>query len=107
MTVASKVSSTIQAIATVSAGVTVESVVATAQASVSASISRSVTVEAGQQYEHDVSPGKYGNIQYGAYGFDLGWQKVRVFSNCSYRVLATGTAKVPTRAYGWKYWETN
>lgn len=107
MTVTSKTASTIQATATVTAGVTVEAVVTTAKAEVSASISQSVTVETGQQYSHDVSPGKYGNIQYGAFGFDVDWQKVRVYSNCSYTVLAVGSGKVPTRAYGWQYWETN
>lgn len=107
MVVTSKNASTVTTTLTGTAGVTVDSVIASAQISVSVSVAKAVTVETGIQYEHEIAPGKYGNIQYGVYGWDIDWAKVRVYSNCTYTNLAVGSGKVPSRAYGWQYWESN
>jgi hypothetical protein len=34
------------------------------------------------------------------------WRKYRDNANCTTTLLRSGTAKIPTRQVGWKYWET-
>lgn len=107
MTVSVTTASTVTATATLTAGVTIESVVAAAKMEVSGSIAKSTAITLGHSYTRNISPGMYGNMQYGAYGYSVNWQKVRVYSNCSYTILGTGTAQLPNNGgEGWRFWET-
>jgi hypothetical protein len=100
--------STISATLSSSAEVSTNEIIAAGKVSVSASVTGSVTVTVGHTYSHNITSNKYGNAQYGSWGYKVNWQKTRDNGNCKgVTVLATGTAKLPTSSLGWKYWETS
>ncbi|MBM2617153.1 hypothetical protein JIG36_16495 [Actinoplanes sp. LDG1-06] len=82
-------------------------VVASAKSTINGSISGSVAVTTGHTYTRDIAPRKYGTLTYGSWGYKATWAKVRTYSNCNQRTLGSGTAKLPTRAVGWKYTESS
>ncbi|MFD1938995.1 hypothetical protein ACFSKW_46795 [Nonomuraea mangrovi] len=63
-------------------------------------------VEAGHDYTHEVSKGKYGNLWYRVFGYRVGFSAWRQFEDCRVNRVATGIANVPSRVEGWRYWET-
>src|SRR6185436_11487182 len=73
MTASVTYSSTIGASGTVSAGASVSGIVAEAKIEVSATISTSQTITIGHTYTHTITAGKYGNMQYGSWGYKLSW----------------------------------
>jgi hypothetical protein len=89
------------------AEVSVSDIVASAKLSVSASITSAVAVTVGHTYTHPISSTKYGNAQYGSWGYRVNWEKTRDNGNCTTTVLATGTATLPISSVGWRYWETS
>ncbi|WP_262286640.1 hypothetical protein [Micromonospora sp. MA102] len=107
MSVSVTKSTTITATATVSAGATVSGIVAEAKIEVSASIAQSNTITVGHTFNHNITAGKYGNAQYGSWGYNVGWRYYYTSASCSTALKSSGTAKVPTSAEGWRYWETN
>ncbi|MFI9424788.1 hypothetical protein ACIG54_14645 [Streptomyces achromogenes] len=60
-------------------------------------------------YSHIMSSRKYGHLQYGSWGHKVSWKKWRRRgSGCGSPTLVTsGTATLPTKETGWKYWETS
>ncbi|MGW4494256.1 hypothetical protein [Streptomyces sp. NPDC004376] len=84
-------------------------VVAKAKVSISAKIAASVSVTTGHTYTHEIAKKKYGHLQYGSWGYKVGWTKYRRKGNgCgSPTVVTSGTATLPTKETGWKYWETS
>jgi hypothetical protein len=107
MTASVTASSTISASGTVTAGATVSGIVAEAKLEVSATIGTSQTITVGHTYSHTITPGKYGNMQYGSWGYKLSWEYWRDNGNCTSTRLSSGTNfTAPTNAVGWRYWET-
>ena len=100
-------STTVSATGTVSAGASISGIVASAKVDVSASITKSVAITVGHSYEHNITSGKYGNMRYGSWGYKLAWKYKYIYSNCDTVTKSYGTAKVPTGAVGWRYWETS
>ncbi|MEV2227680.1 hypothetical protein AB0H69_03710 [Streptomyces phaeochromogenes] len=82
-------------------------IIAKAKASVSLKIGASVTITTGHTYTREISKNKYGHLQYGAWGYKVGWKKYRASGNgCDGVEISRGTATLPTKETGWKYWET-
>ncbi|WP_245727598.1 hypothetical protein [Streptomyces vietnamensis] len=82
-------------------------VVASAKATINTTIGAEFTYTIGHTYQQDVSPRKYGHLQYGSYGFKVVWGKYRTSADrCGKTLVKSWTAKLPTRETGWKYWET-
>lgn len=106
MTVSVTQASTINASVTATAGVSVSGLIATAKAEVSATIGASQSITVGHTYSHGVTAGRYGNLQYGSWGYSLAWKYYQDTPTCTTVVRSSGTAKVPTNAVGWRYWET-
>jgi hypothetical protein len=99
---------TISATLSSSAEVSASEIIASAKVSVSASVTGSVSIAVGHTYSHNISANKYGNLQYGTWGYKVNWKKSRTNGNCQGETtLATGTATLPTDSLGWKYWETS
>ncbi len=100
---------TVSATATVSAGVTVSGIVASAKVDISASVTGSVAITVGHAYTHAISAHKYGNLEYGSWGYNVNWRKIERFqdSKCSETPLGIGTARIPTNTVGWRYSETS
>ncbi|MFJ2907624.1 hypothetical protein [Streptomyces sp. NPDC087212] len=98
---------TLSATLSASAEVSVSDVVASAKATVSKSVTGSVAVTVGHSYEHDISAGKYGNAQYGSWGYKVNWERIKENGNCTSTVLSGGTATLPVSSVGWRYWETS
>ncbi|MEV5525829.1 hypothetical protein [Streptomyces prunicolor] len=87
----------------------IKALVAKAKVQINVSVSASVTVTVGHQYSHEITKGKYGNVQYGSSGYKVHWTKKQTSYN-GYGYCSThtshGTAVLPTTTTGWKYWET-
>lgn len=94
----------------ISAGAEAEAsvVLAKAKTSVSVKVVGSVTITTGHTYSHNISSHKYGHLQYGSWGYKISWKKWRRKGDgCgSPTLVKSGTATLPTKETGWKYWET-
>lgn len=84
----------------------INAIVTKVKVEVSASVTKAVTTTVGHVYDHTIKDGMYGEVKYGTWGFRVQWRKLRMFSDCSYKVLAANRADVPTKAVGFKYRET-
>ncbi|MEV6810479.1 hypothetical protein [Streptomyces sp. NPDC051129] len=84
-------------------------VLARAKASISVKVTGSVTITTGHEYTHKVASQKYGHLQYGSWGYKVSWTKWRRKGDgCgSPTFVKSGTATIPTKETGWKYWETS
>lgn len=107
MTVSVQSSTTVSASMTATSEVSISDIVSSVKAQVSASAEKSQTITVGHTYSHSIPSGSYGNLQYGSWGYYVHWQHVFDNGNCTYSYGASGTAKVPTTAVGWKYWTTS
>ncbi|MFD7279195.1 hypothetical protein ACFV80_19670 [Streptomyces sp. NPDC059862] len=82
-------------------------IIAKAKAQVSTKITGTVGVTTGHTYTREISRNKYGNLQYGSWGYKVTWKKYKASGNgCDGVEIGHGTATLPTKATGWKYWET-
>jgi hypothetical protein len=90
-----------------SVGVELGIITNTAKVDVSGSITGSVTITTGHTYSHNITGNKYGNLQYGAWGYKVGWTHWITTGSCKTETLASGTALLPTNVLGWRYWETS
>ncbi|WP_206318191.1 hypothetical protein [Actinacidiphila epipremni] len=80
---------------------------AKAKVSVSSTVATSVSVTVGHTYSHTITAGKYGNAQYGSWGYKITWSEyINNGPACLSHLYATGSATLPTDSTGWKYWET-
>jgi hypothetical protein len=96
--------------ATISGGTSAEigGVIAKAKVEVSASLANSVSLTVLHNYDRVISAGKYGNVQYGFWGQQVTWRKYYDGADCTTKLRASGTARIPSVAsVGWKYWETS
>ncbi|MFF8287802.1 hypothetical protein ACF068_01055 [Streptomyces sp. NPDC016309] len=81
--------------------------IASAKAKVDATIGAEVGITLGHEYRRNATNAKYGHPQYGSWGYVVGWKKWETTPDrCRARVIKSGSAKVPTREVGRKYWET-
>lgn len=101
VTKATTISATISASATIS----IDALISDASATVSASVTKATTTTVGHTYTHNITAGKYGNMQYGVWGYNVRWSQWRMNSNCTTNELAKGTGTVPIQAQGWNYFE--
>jgi hypothetical protein len=95
--------------ASITAGAEAElsGVIASAKAKVDVTIGAEVGITVGHEYRRNVANGKYGHLQYGSWGYLVGWKKWETTPDrCRARVIKSGSAKMPTREVGWKYSET-
>lgn len=95
--------------ATLTAGAefSINELIADSKVSVSASITRSVTTTTGQAYHHVIPAHKYGNLQYGAWGYEVHIEQAYRHSNCVITHKSLGYGYAPTKAVGWYYWTTS
>jgi hypothetical protein len=64
-------------------------------------------VTVGHRYSRNVKSGYYGHLQYGSWGYKTNWTKYETSADrCGKKKLGSGTAKLPTKEVGWRYWET-
>lgn len=98
-----------QVSATISYGadITLSDLVSSVKASINNSATRSVTTTLGHTYTHVIPSTMYGNLKYGAWGYNVSWVKEYRHSNCTITVLGRGTGTVPTVATGWYYYSTS
>ena len=108
-TITASVQRQTQVSATISYGadITLSDLVASVKASINHSATTTVSTTVGHSYTHSVPAGKFGNLKYGAWGYNVNWVKEYRHSNCTITVLGRGTGRVPTTAVGWFYYTTN
>ncbi|MET7601044.1 hypothetical protein [Streptomyces avermitilis] len=84
-------------------------VLAKAKTSISVKVAGSVTITTGHTYTRNIANHKYGHLQYGSWGYKVSWKKLRRRGDgCgSPTLVKSGTATLPTKETGWKYWETS
>jgi hypothetical protein len=82
-------------------------IVAKAKIEVSASLAQSVSLTVQHTYHRNISAGRYGHAQYGAWGQQVSWRRYYDGADCTTKLRASGTARIPSAAeVGWRYWET-
>ncbi|WP_327345222.1 hypothetical protein [Streptomyces europaeiscabiei] len=84
-------------------------VIAAAKSSISYKIAGSVTVATGHTYSRNIPKRKYGHLQYGSWGYKVSWEEYRRKGNGCGRatLIDSGTATLPTKETGWKFWSTS
>jgi hypothetical protein len=83
-------------------------VIAKAKVEVSASLTSAASLTVLHNYDRVITAGKYGNVQYGSWGQQVSWRKYYDGADCTTKLRASGTARIPSAAsVGWKYWETS
>lgn len=88
----------------VGASISIDALVEDSQVTISKSVTKIVSTTKGNEEIHTVPKGKYGNIEYGAWGYQVKWSKWQVYNNCTDKKIGHGTGMVPTVATGWYYW---
>ena len=98
-----------QIAATISYGadISIGFLVEESKVSISKAITTTVATTVGHHYEHVIPATKYGNLQYGAWGYSVSWADEYRHSNCTITVRQRGTGMVPTVAVGWHYFTTS
>jgi hypothetical protein len=83
-------------------------ILAKAKVTVSVKVTGTVSVTTGHTYTHEIKRNKYGHLQYGSWGYKVNWKRYRSVGNgCGTpHEIGHGTATLPTKETGWKYWET-
>ncbi|MGC5008940.1 hypothetical protein [Streptomyces sp. DT203] len=90
------------------AGVTASVILAEVKAEYSVKVVAEVGVTVGHTYTHDIPAKKYGHLQYGSWSHKVNWTKYKTSSDrCGKVKIGSGTAKLPTREVGWRYWSTS
>ena len=107
ITVAVQRASTISATASVSSGAATGGIVQAARTEVSNAAATSNQITVGHSYSRTITSNRYGNVVYGAWGYQVNWRYGVINADCTSTQLTSGTgAKVPTTQEGWRYWET-
>jgi hypothetical protein len=96
--------SQISAEISVGASISINDIVAESQVTVSVSVTKTVSTSTGNGYSHNIPANKFGNIEYGAWGYQVKWSYWRLNQNCTATELSHGTGMVPIIATGWHYW---
>jgi hypothetical protein len=84
----------------------IKDLVIKARKMVNPEISESHTVDVGHEYVVHTTKGRYGHLRYRVFGYRVGFQHWKVFSDCGRLKVVSGVADFPTAREGWKYWET-
>ncbi|MEW2524866.1 hypothetical protein [Streptomyces sp. NPDC047071] len=67
-----------------------------------------VGISVGHEYSHDIPGRKYGHLQYGSWGYKTKWTKYETSADrCGKVKLGSGSAKLPTKSTGWRFWTTS
>ncbi|PJI85530.1 hypothetical protein [Luteimicrobium subarcticum] len=106
LTVSHSYSGTASASTTVGGSVEIGAVWAKAKVEVSGTIVESNSTSDTNTYSHNITSGKYGNVQYVSYGYKVNFKKVHTSTTCS-TTTTTGTITYPSTTEGWYYWETS
>ncbi len=85
----------------------VGAVLASAKVSISASLTKTNSSTVTNNYTRKIPRGKYGNVQYVAWGRKVTWKKYVFTSACKQVLVARGTIKFPADKEGWRYWTSN
>ena len=77
-------------------------------ASISAGASTASEYSTGQTwvYQHDITPGRFGNMRFGSYGWETNVRMYKIVPPCRTTTVASGWAKLPSNSWGYYYWET-
>lgn len=80
-------------------------------ANMQAGISTGATVQVADTftYSHNIPANRIGHLQFGNWSLEETVVKQKVASNCSVKIIARTTAKVPrkgTAYFGYRYWDT-
>ncbi|MFD4483351.1 hypothetical protein ACFWPU_45640 [Streptomyces sp. NPDC058471] len=83
-------------------------IIAKSKATFGVKVYGEVGVTIGHEYSHDIPSRKYGHLQYGSWGYNVKWTKYATSADrCSKVKLGSGTAKLPTKSTGWRFWTTS
>jgi hypothetical protein len=96
--------SQIAASISVGASISINDLITDSQVTVSASVTKTVSTSVGNGYSHGIPARKFGDIEYGAWGYQVKWSYWRRNANCTATELDHGTGMVPIVATGWHYW---
>ncbi|GGT50209.1 hypothetical protein GCM10010207_58280 [Streptomyces atratus] len=89
-------------------GASFSAIIAEVKAEYSVKVVAEVGVTVGHSYTHSIPAKKYGHMQYGSWGYRVNWAKYKTSSDRCRKVrIGSGTAKLPTKETGWRYWTTN
>ncbi|MEV5691410.1 hypothetical protein [Micromonospora globbae] len=95
----------------VSSGISVSASAVVLSAEGTFGINASVTSSLAQSYTYSrtISSGKYGNLQFGNWGWRMGVEKYYMNSSCVKTDSVTGTVtRMPSAlSWGYRYWETS
>ncbi|WP_234318868.1 hypothetical protein [Streptomyces sp. NRRL F-2305] len=84
-----------------------DAVIAKAKATVSVKITAEVGITTGHTYEHLIPANRYGHLQYGSWGYKIGWTKYKTSADrCGKVKIKSGSGKTPTKETGWRWWHT-
>lgn len=88
--------------------VSASSLVASAEATYGINASTTASRSASYGYSRKISSNKYGNLQFGNWGWGMNFQKYYVNNYCSVSSRTSGTIKgMPSsNTWGFRYWET-
>jgi hypothetical protein len=106
MKVSVEKSTSISTSVTATVEVSVSDLISSVKGTVSGTAERTDGITTGHEYDHNVPAHKFGNLEYGSFGYYVHFNKVRTQAPCKVSVVGHGTATVPTNAEGWHYWST-
>lgn len=82
--------------------------IADAKVSLDVHLAATASLSQSYTYDHNISAGKYGHLQFGDWGYHFNWKFERQNSNCTVSVLGSGSASLPdVTVWGYRYWETS
>ncbi|MEU1115486.1 MULTISPECIES: hypothetical protein [unclassified Streptomyces] len=82
-------------------------IVAKSKATYGIKVVGEVGITVGHEYSHDIPSRKYGHLQYGSWGYKTKWTKYETSADrCGKVKLGSGSAKLPTKSTGWRFWTT-
>lgn len=99
-----KASISAQSVVGVSIGL--DDLVGDAKTTVSGKVTVKDKTTKGNKYEHKIPRGKFGNMEYGSWGYKVTWSVWRTTDVCKVTEIGHGAGTVPTKAVGWYYWST-
>ncbi|MFI9630495.1 hypothetical protein [Streptomyces sp. NPDC052042] len=89
-------------------GASASVLLAEVKAEYSVKVVAEVGITVGHTYSHAIPAKKYGHLQYGSWGYKVNWVKYKTSADrCGKVKLGSGTAKLPTKEVGWRYWTTS
>src|SRR6478752_303404 len=84
----------------------VGAIFAKAKVSISASLTKPNTTGTTVTYDHNISAGKYGHLQYVSWGQKVNWKKYQDTPQCTTKQIGSGSINFPATEEGWYFWQT-